>query len=276
MRRAIAVLISCLLLTTAALKVYGLSITSPVQSTLWTDGRVRFAVILWEAFLGLWLLTGIRSAWSWVATVVTFIGFTAVSGTLGVQGVSSCGCLGAVKASPLVMFAVDLLVLGLLLFRRPAFADLADVKHIRLTWSVVLPSACAALLLAVAWGVQLACHGSVEAAVAHARDELVFARQSGLDFGPAAPNSTHEGVIEIVNLSAAPVRVFGGSTGCGYYALGDCPGEIPAGGVGRFRIKMSVPERAGPYRYDVTFWVSGYRDSTYPVPVVLTGSSRID
>lgn len=273
MRRAITTAVALLLLTTAALKVYGLSATSPVNSSLWSDGRVRLATILWEMTLGLWLLSGVRPTAAWLAAVSTFLGFAAVSATLGVSGAPSCGCLGAVKANPWWMFGVDVAVLALLLYRRPALADLWGVRDVRWGQSVLLPASCAAALFLVAGGVALARHGSVEAAVAHARDELVVARHQAFDFGAAPPNTVHEGVVEIVNYSVRPVRVFGGSTGCGYDMLADCPADIPAGGVVPLRVRVIVPARPGEYRFAATFWVSGYTDSTHPISVVLSGRS---
>jgi hypothetical protein len=265
--------VALVLLTAAGLKLYGLTEISPAASPLLNDARVRLAVIVWELVLGVWLIGNSQSAIAWLAALATFAGFTLVSFSLALQGVSSCGCLGVVKANPWWMSALDVVVVAALLRCRPRRTDFHAFLRLRHGRAVVLPATCAGSFV-VLLGVWVASrYGTVEAAVAHLRGERVFAREPKLVFGRAPAGTAQERVVEIVNYSAAPVRVLGGTHGCGYDILLDCPGEVPAGGVRRFRVRVSVPQRAGPYRYGAAFWVKDGGEDVLPIVVEAAGES---
>ena len=75
---------------------------------------VQTTTVLWELILGSVLVLGFARPITWLATLLTFVVFAAVSGYLGWTGVADCGCFGVIKASPWHAFAVDVTALVLL------------------------------------------------------------------------------------------------------------------------------------------------------------------
>lgn len=97
-----------LLIAAAGLKLYGLRVSAMPHLGWFSQPWVQLAAAEWELILGLWLLSGSHPQASWFAALVTFVAFAGVSAYLGFSGVASCGCLGAVQASPWSAFGIDL------------------------------------------------------------------------------------------------------------------------------------------------------------------------
>lgn len=268
MRRGIGLVLGSLLLIAAGLKVFGGDAGAP--SGWWADPRLKLATVLWELVLGCWLLAGVRTGAAWLATVGTFGTFAVVSGYLGVRGVPSCGCLGAAQASPWWAFGIDLAALILLTSFPPRRNELV-VSRQDIAWrSLVMPGTAAVLVAgaaAVAVGAQ---YGSTEAALADLRGDTVVPRTVGIDLGSGRPGEWKDGVAEIANWTPTPVRVFGGTTGCDYDILADCPREIGPKEVGRFRVRLKGGDRPGRAVRPATFWLTDGTGSVRPVTVVLS------
>jgi hypothetical protein len=104
-----------LLLVAGTLKAYQVYIEP--MSTLAAVGTV--VIVCLEACLGAWLLFGSRTLWAWRAAVICFGAFAVAAGYNVFLGEASCGCFGAVKVDPRIMFGVDVLaVVSLLSCRR--------------------------------------------------------------------------------------------------------------------------------------------------------------
>ena len=74
----------------------------------------------WDNALGLWLLSGKHRFATWVAVLITFLGFAGISFYQVWIRQASCGCLGRrVTVNPWVMFAIDLAAVAALLVARP-------------------------------------------------------------------------------------------------------------------------------------------------------------
>jgi Methylamine utilisation protein MauE len=103
-RRSLHLLVSrcvgLLLLAAAGLKAYGLSADSVARMGIFSTPEFQLAVIEFELFLALWLLSGIRPLGSWMVALTIFIGFAGVSFYQGWIGQSSCGCFGRLSVSP--------------------------------------------------------------------------------------------------------------------------------------------------------------------------------
>lgn len=108
-----------LLVTAAGLKLAGLAGSAVPAAGWYAQPWVQAAAAGWELVLGAWLLGGFAPRVAWAAAVLTFLGFAAVSASLGLTGVARCGCLGAVKSSPWVAFGIDVAALALLAAGRP-------------------------------------------------------------------------------------------------------------------------------------------------------------
>ena len=113
------------LLCAAAAKLYGFIVSPFAQYGKLLNTSVQFAAVKWEIVLGVWLLSGRRPLGAWLAAVLTFAAFAVVSGYLGLIGQASCGCFGAIQASPWVAFAFDVVALILLGIARPDFKALS-------------------------------------------------------------------------------------------------------------------------------------------------------
>jgi hypothetical protein len=114
--------VGALLLAAAGLKLYGLGV-SPVPAVgAWSAPVWQTGAAAWELALGAWLLSGAAAGAAWAAATGTFLSFAAISGYLGWIGQSTCGCFGAIPASPWAAFGVDAAGLAVLVTVRPPLA----------------------------------------------------------------------------------------------------------------------------------------------------------
>ncbi len=225
-----------LLLTAAALKAYGFTVSSLPTVGLLSSPPMQAAAVVWECLLGLWLVSGAARWLAWLAASTTFGLFAAISLTLAVQGVADCGCFGAIKASPWWAFGVDVLALTCLAVARPAFAmSLIAVRP------VALASVTAASVIIVTIAAGIATFGSLSATVANLRGERLHA-PSYLDFGSAQPGQLIERSATITNYSRTPVRLVGGTADCSCVTTSSFPLTIEPGESVEFAVKLRVPD----------------------------------
>src|SRR5437764_8430171 len=100
-----------LLLITAGLKLAGQDVSAVPQVGWYATPTVQMAAAEWEIVLGVWLLSGRYRIGAWLVSAATFLTFAGISCYLGMIGVASCGCFGAIKASPWYVLGVDLVAL---------------------------------------------------------------------------------------------------------------------------------------------------------------------
>src|SRR5437870_3759284 len=96
----VRVALGLLLLTAGGLKFAGRSISAVPQAGWFAEPTLQIVVAEFELALGLFLLSGMFPFGAWVISFGTFAMFAGVSCFTGLNGESSCGCFGAVKASP--------------------------------------------------------------------------------------------------------------------------------------------------------------------------------
>ena len=89
-RRSTIVRISLgvLLIAAAGLKLYGLGVSAIPRVGWFAQPWVQLAAAEWELVLGFWLVSGSAPRLSWMAAVLTFASFAAISGYLGWIGVA--------------------------------------------------------------------------------------------------------------------------------------------------------------------------------------------
>lgn len=200
---------------------------------------LQFASVVWEALLGVVLLSGVCRPLAWGAAVVTFALFAAVSGYLGWQGVARCGCFGAIPASPWHALVVDLLVLVALIIVRPEPS--ACWQAARRACGPLARTACGvAVLLLLAAAAGWARYGSVPAALAVLRGEPLVAPRY-LDFGVGAPGESHERPLPVTNWTDRPVHLIGGTSDCSCVTTADLPTTLAPGETKLITVRLTVP-----------------------------------
>ena len=236
---------------------------------------MQFAAVEWEILLGVWLLSGRRPVGAWVASVLTFTTFAVVSAYLGLIGQASCGCFGAIQASPWVAFGVDIAALVLLAISRPDFRTLSLQNPGRWRQAILADVgliACAVAFCAGLIGLASLTYGSPEAALARLRDESVSVRPGIADVGRGEPGQILEAAVEIVNRTDRPIRVFGGTSDCSCIATNDLPLTLAAGEARQVSVRIRLPESPGLFNRKAFYWTDC--DDARTVQFGLTG--RID
>jgi hypothetical protein len=183
------------LLTTAGLKLYGLNVTALPRVGWFATPQVQVVTAEWELVLGLWLLSGAYQVGAWLAAVGTFAAFAAVSGYFGWTGVASCGCFGAIHASPWTAFGVDVAALVLLAVARPDFR--AGVLRPS-AGAAIIPIGAAAILV-VFTGIGSAIFGSPHATLAHLRGDVLTVSSGYVDFGTGTAGQIVDRSVEVQN-----------------------------------------------------------------------------
>lgn len=89
-------------------------------------------------------------------------------------------------------------------------------------------------------------YGSSIAGVAALRGEVVSWDQA-VDFRTSPPGGVTTESVHIINLSAAPLTIVGGTSDCSCAALQSLPVVIPPGGTGEVAIDLRAPANAGVF-----------------------------
>jgi hypothetical protein len=263
------------LLCAAALKLYGMNVAPFAQYGRLLNSSVQFAAVEWEIVLGIWLLSGRRPIGAWAAAVLTFSAFAVVSGYFGVIGQATCGCFGAIQASPWVAFAVDITALGLLALARPDFRTLLQGSQGQWRRALVHEFGMAALAVAFCVGIVTLTslvYGSTDTALARLRGESVSIRPGIADVGSGEPGQVLEATVEIVNRTERPVRVYGGTSDCSCIATNDLPLTLEPGEARQVSVKIRLPGSTGFFNRKAWLWTDC--DDARTVLFGLTG--RID
>jgi hypothetical protein len=234
-----------LLVVTAGLKLNGLSTSAVPQVGWFAQPWVQLFTAQWELVLGAWLLSGIGPRWSWFTALVTFLAFAGVSGYLAWVGVASCGCFGAIKASPWWAFGVDvaaLLALGLarppvLVQSQPA----SRLGHLR------TGAACVIICSVIITSYLSLVHGSAEIALAKLRGDPFAVERRYLDYGPVLAGDVVEQEVVFHNFSSRPLRIYGGTSDCSCVTTHSLPLVIPPDATGRVPVILKVPGGEGAF-----------------------------
>jgi hypothetical protein len=243
----VRIVLGVLLLATAGLKLYGLSVTSVPPVGWFSQPWVQLAVVEWELVLGIWLLSGVYQRLCWLATILTFATFAGVSGYLAWRGVTSCGCFGVIQASPWWAFGLDIAIVTTLIVIRPQTnqqpAQQTDSSAVRADYRFafvrLVCGACLVLGLVVLAGTLV--YGSPSAALARLRGETIAVTPTHLDMGSGAVGTQLHARIELKNWSDQTVRIVGGTSDCTCLTHLDLPVSIPPGESRWVTIEMRVP-----------------------------------
>jgi thiol-disulfide isomerase/thioredoxin len=113
-----------LLLTAAVLKGHELLTVPLANGDLWSWRAFLIFQVEFELALGVWLVSGLFPRLAWLAALLCFGLFCAVTLYKGLTGAASCGCFGRVHVNPWVtLLAVDLPAVAALGVFRPSPAS---------------------------------------------------------------------------------------------------------------------------------------------------------
>jgi hypothetical protein len=265
-------ILGALLLTAAALKIWGFGVDPVARSGIFSSPGFQFLVIGFELSLGVWLLSGKQPAGAWVIVLATFIAFSGVTFYQGMIGQASCGCAGRiVTINPWVAFTVDLAAVAALLLARPDLKPLWEQRG-----AIARYGSCALggyLLLAgsLAAFAHLQ-YGSIDAALAKLRNERLSVSPSLVDVGEGYPGETREAVLELTNRTNEPIRVIGGTADCSCTVLGDLPVTIGPGESQSITIQLRLPKSEGVFSRNAKLTI--YDQGLKQVGFRLTGLTR--
>ncbi len=237
-------LLGLVLLSAAALKIYGWSVSSVPPVGWFSAPGVQAAAIGWEILLGTWLLVGIAPLGSWVVAIGTFTLLAGISAYLGWIGQATCGCFGTIKASPWHAFTVDVATLVLLVTGRPEWESIKSVQDDGF-WRLISLGAYFVLgvsaIVASLAGIGTWVYGSPEVALAHLRGELVVVTPEYVDCGSGKPGEILEANVAVHNWDDQWVRVYGGTSDCSCITTKGLPVTIPPRGSLVIPVILKVP-----------------------------------
>lgn len=237
-----------LLVAAAGLKLVGLAGSALPTVGWYAQPWVQGAAAGWELVLGAWLLGGSAARAAWAAAVLTFLAFAAVSASLGLAGVASCGCLGVVSASPWVAFAIDIAALALLAVGYPGRNPTPAAERPRFGGVVV--GSTAVLMAIGAAGSWV--YGSPGAALSRLRGDELTVAPGHLDFGVLPTGEAADAALTVSNWSDRPVRLIGGTSDCTCTTLSDLPVTIAPGDRVEVTVRLVAPSSAGHLTRTVT------------------------
>ena len=251
-------LLGLVLLLAALLKFYGLAIEPVARMGLFSTPEFQVAVIEFEVFLAVWLLSGWRPLGSWLLALATFTGFAVVSFWQGWIGQASCGCFGRLAVSPWYAFTLDVTLLALLLIGRPDLKPLRSDAR-RSFARALLPAAGGLGALALVTGLLLGgahvAFGSMPAALAYFRGERVSVTPRLVDVGAGVGGETRRVSVTVTNWTDGPVQLFGGTADCSCTVLHDLPVTVPARESRSVAVEMRLPGTPGLFTRKAAFLI---------------------
>jgi hypothetical protein len=243
-------ILGLLLLMVAGLKLYGLAVDPVAQVGVLSAPWFQALVVQFEIALGAWLLSGKQPIGSWLASFFTFITFAVFSLTAAWRGQTSCGCFGPVAVNPWYAFALDVFVLTVLVFARPDLRALWRIPrstHVRWVRRVLYSGAGVVAVLLLAFGLAHMFFGSLSAALAYGRGELISAEPRVVDVGQGRPGEARRGKVRLVNHAPKAVRVVGGTYDCSCAVLGDLPVRLAPGEACLVTVEINLPQSPGVF-----------------------------
>ncbi len=210
---------------------------------------------LYEIGLGVWLVSSWMRFGAWLTSLFTLCLFSLYNLELMTIGKSSCGCLGAVDASPKFMLVLDVVLLVVFLKRRQHWigwpVDSPVMRQVLTTLAVM------AGILGTMAAIGYARYGSLNVAVGDLRQEPLVVVPGDLNLGDAASGDEVERVIRVYNLTAESADLAYGKGSCSCATFPDLPIKVPANGYADVRVIVAVSgppgrfSRAGIFKTNV-------------------------
>jgi hypothetical protein len=259
-----------LLLSTAALKMAGLTAGVLTSDGWFARPEVQFAAVVWEWLLAAGLLWGGARHLVWLASVLTFGLFSGINLSLGLAGQSTCNCLGVLAVNPWAVLALDGVILLLLALARPALGGFRRPARVvgELRPAAGYAAAAVGLAVALAGGGWLA-YGSPAAALAQLTGQVGEVSPRVVHLGDQEVGTLFTYPVEVVNYSSEPLPITGGSATCSCLTWQDLPVTVPPRGRLTIAIKTRFPRTTGRFQQQAHLYaVTGGQLHELPFSVV--------
>lgn len=265
---SVRTVLGVLLLVAAGLKLFalsgaGASVAAVPELGWFAQPWVQLLVAEWELLLGAWLLSGVSARMSWLAALVTFGAFAAVSGYFGWVGVASCGCLGAVQTNPWWMFGADVTAVALLAVSRPKAEPRTTTPFERALATSLCGMFVSTLVLVLLASIF---YPSLAVALAAVRGEEIVISPNQLSFGDCRSGETHREQFVVTNLSDQRRTILGHKLDCNCAIIDDFPFVLEPGESRTVLVSLNVPE-VSPGRITTvgTVWTDAPNRSRLPI-----------
>lgn len=197
------------------------------------------ATLIFELLLGVWLVSGRSPGAAWVASFVTFVGFTALSLVNAWNRVECCGCFGDAEIPAWWIVRLDVAVLIVLGLAKPS-----------VTWRVGLLGVATLILLSLVSTTGVAAWlssstGSADIGWASLRGRSVVSETLMLDFGerPGGAFSTTD--MTVINRGQQSMTLLGMKTDCSMSTASDFPMTLAPGESAVIRAALKFPADPG-------------------------------
>ena len=149
-------------------------------------------------------------------------------------------------------------------FCRPPRA--AEVRREKVRHGVSLPgalgTAAAAAVLALLGGAFWLLAGDPHHALSRLRGESITVEPAATSVGEEIAGASRSFSVTLTNHTNQPVRIIGGTAGCGCIATGDLPLRLPPGESGSIRVRIKFAGAPGRFQHRFTLYTD---DKTQPV-----------
>jgi hypothetical protein len=183
------------------------------------------ATLIFELLLGVWLVSGRSPGAAWVASFVTFVGFTALSLVNAWNRVECCCCFGDAEIPAWWIVRLDVAVLIVLGLAKPS-----------VTWRVGLLGVATLILLSLV---------STTGVAAWLSSSTVVSETLILDFGerPGGAFSTTD--MTVINRGQQSMTLLGMKTDCSMSTASDFPMTLAPGESAVIRAALKFPADPG-------------------------------
>lgn len=211
--RVIALGLGLTLLFASLMKYLAITKAAISPELISTDWWLSLGSLAFESILGLWLLSGLfPNTARWLATGC-FWCFAVVSFFRGIRGDESCGCLGALKIDPWIMFGFDAVAAVILFATKPEYVAVTTSR----LWRFVTLAG----IFALGAGIGLHAYESVTSL---SRGLLISERT--FEFGKVSQSEHLTHVFTIENHCRFAVEIAQSSSTCACTTIPDMNGTI--------------------------------------------------
>lgn len=186
-------------------------------------------------------------------------------------GQASCGCFGQFQLNPWIAFAGDLTILALLYRYRPDRAAIVEsLRPLRThLWDAVTIAGGVAVIAIFLCSVAVWGFGSVDAAMAYLRGDLISVDPGIVELGEGSAGAIRKAEVCLTNRMDRPVTLIGGTSDCSCIVINNLPATLQPGESVNMEIVMLYPTSSGRFMRSAEFYAEA--DRWIRIPIAITG-----